>query len=277
VPAFTSCINRCGTPFEHAVRLSLKNAMANDAKTSNIVAACMAHDSRNQHAALEVRNLTVQMGGRLVLDGIDLCIGRAEIVVLLGANGAGKTTLVRCLAGLLQPTSGDLLWCGQTPRRTPRFRRLIGMVAHQPWLYGDLTTLENLLFAARMHRVRDPVARVEKLIVDSCLQPYAHRPAAELSQGVRQKISICRSLVHEPPILLLDEPLSGLDDRGREWLVHMVGELRAFTSICLTSHEAVLWQGLADRMLRLSAGGLYDETQTAFYAPRLRHVTEVAT
>lgn len=223
-----------------------------------------AGTTEDRQAALEARRLSVEFKGQLVLDEIDFRMGLGQVVAVTGRNGAGKTTLLRCLAGLLRPTSGDVHWFGQSPRRNQILRRSIGMVAHQRFLYEDLTARENLLFAARMCDVRHPDSRVEQLLGESGLQRRADQPAASLSQGMRQRLSICRAVVHDPPILLLDEPLSGIDDDGRQWLGGLLLQLRARArAICLTTHENSLACRLADRVLRLENGKLNDRTQIA--------------
>jgi ABC-type multidrug transport system ATPase subunit len=198
-------------------------------------------------------------------------------VALLGENGAGKTTFLRCMAGLVEPTSGQLLWFGESPRRKPALRRRIGMVAHQNWLYGELTARENLWFAARMYGLAYPSRRIEELLAEAELQPYAHRRVAELSQGLRQRLSICRSIIHEPQVLLLDEPFSCLDDRGRGWLMQTLRQLRTrSTAICLTCHDFRLAQCLADSTLRLQKGRLHGESIAASHVPAAPGHWEVA-
>jgi len=181
---------------------------------------------------------------------------------VLGANGAGKTTLLRCLAGLTPPRSGVVLWFGKSPQRHPELRRSIGMVAHQHWTYRELTPRENLLFAAQMYGLVDAVSRVEQLLAEADLQRNADQPTGQLSHGMRQRLSICRALVHDPAILLLDEPFSGLDDDGQQWLRLLLLQLQSRSrTICLSTHNRELADDLADCLFRLDKGKLRGETK----------------
>jgi ABC-type multidrug transport system ATPase subunit len=187
-----------------------------------------------------------------------LSVAPGQIVTVLGANGAGKTTLLRCLAGVLRPTSGEVRWLGQSPQQNPALRQSIGMVAHQDWLYGELTPRENLLFSARMYGVTHVHARVDQLLSEAGLLPYANRTADQLSHGMRRRLSVCRALVHDPPILLFDEPFSGLDDNGQIWLQRLLMQLRArFRAICLSTHQPEFALRMSDRVARLENGGLH--------------------
>ena len=228
-------------------------------------------------AAIEVRGLSFERAGRLVLNDINLCVEPGQIAAVMGANGAGKTTLLRCLAGLAQPTSGHVLWFGQSPRRSVALRRAIGMVAHQDWLYAELTPRENLLFAAGMYNVGSATARVEQLLSESGLLPYAKMGTDQLSHGMRRRLSVCRALVHGPRILLLDEPFSGLDADGQQWLGRLLVQLRATgVAICLTTHHYELAQRIVDRLLKLSGGQLHDRTREFCVARQLARPREHA-
>ncbi len=200
--------------------------------------------------AIEARRLTVLFGMHTVLDEVDLEIAAGQTVAVVGANGAGKTTLLRCLAGVLRPTAGEVLWLGQTSLKSPAARRLVGMVAHQRLFYPELTPRENLLFAARMYGVCEPKQRVTQLLADAGLSAWADQPTVRLSHGMRQRLAVSRALVHDPPILLLDEPFSGLDTDARSWLTDLMVELcDGGATICFTTHDGQsAWQ-LADRIL----------------------------
>jgi heme exporter protein A len=208
-------------------------------------------------AAIEARQLTFERAGQLILDKVDLSVSPGEIVAVLGTNGVGKTTLLRCLAALAAPTAGEVSWFGQSPQQNRALRRSIGMVAHQDWLYGELTARENLLFNAEMYGVTGAGLRVEQLLSEARLLGHSSKPTDQLSHGMRRRLSICRALIHDPSILLLDEPFSGLDDQGRAWLEQLLAQERfRLKAICFTTHERGIAQSLADRQLLLAAGRL---------------------
>jgi heme exporter protein A len=207
--------------------------------------------------AIRVRGLSKAMGGRAVLRAIDLDVSAGQSVALTGANGAGKTTLLRCLAGVLRPTSGDVYWLGQPAWGHPAARHLVGMVAHQSLLYPQLTLRENLVFAARMHGLPQPLVRADELLEAIGMQRHADRTPATISQGMRQRLAIARALVHDPPILLCDEPFSGLDAAGVAWLSRVLVDLRdrGRTLVCALHDEEAI-RRLADRVLEIRAGQL---------------------
>jgi heme exporter protein A len=214
--------------------------------------------TRGRTASLEARELSFARAGQLVLDTINLRIEASEIVAVLGANGAGKTTLLRCLAALCAPCSGNVLWLGQSLKRNVRLRRLIGLVAHQDWVYSELTPRENLQFYAGMFGVANPQARIEQLLSEAELMRHADHATQRLSHGMRRRLSICRALLHDPPILLLDEPFSGLDEFGQRWLRQLIAQQSARSSaILFTTHERALAGDLADHVLFLKGGKLY--------------------
>jgi heme ABC exporter ATP-binding subunit CcmA len=211
--------------------------------------------------AIEVRRLCFERVGRLILDGVNLRIEPGQLVGVMGANGAGKTTLLRCLAGLAQPTSGHVRWFGQSPRESIGLRRAIGMVAHQDWVYAEFTPRENLMFAARMQNVANAAARVDQLLSEAGLLAYANMATGELSHGMRRRLSICRTLVPAPRIMLLDEPFYGIDDEGQQWLVRLVRQDPS-VAVCMTTHHDALIRHMADRLLELRGGKLHDRADS---------------
>ncbi len=205
--------------------------------------------------AIEATRLTKVLGGRRALDEVDLQITEGQTVALMGANGAGKTTLLRCLAALSRPTAGEVRWFGQPAGAAAR--RLIGLAAHESFLYPCLTVRENLLFAARMYDVPDPAGRVEQLIRRVGLGPHAERWSSALSRGMRQRVAVVRALVHDPPILLLDEPFAGLDEAASVWLAGLLADLRARRrTVCFTTHDPRIARELAHRIVHLRSGRL---------------------
>jgi heme exporter protein A len=208
-------------------------------------------------SAIELRRVTKRFGRRVVLDAVDLTIQAGESVVLTGANGAGKTTLLRTVAGLIRPNQGEVWWFGEKAAGRWDSRRLIGMVAHEHRLYPHLTLRENLIFAARMYDVPRPRERADALLGAVSLSAHADRNSPVLSKGMRQRMSLARALVHDPPILLLDEPFDGLDADSGAWLTDLLqGLRREGRTLCFVLHDQAKTRELADRVLRLEQGSL---------------------
>ncbi len=183
-----------------------------------------------------------------------------QCVAIIGANGSGKSTLLRCLAGLLRPDAGQVRWFG-VPAGSVRLRDRVGFVGHERGLYCQLTVCENLRLAARMYGLPAPADRAERLAAEVGLAAHAHRPVAQLSQGMRQRAALARALVHDPVLMLLDEPFAGLDAEGTAWLAGRLGELRQRgCTVCFSTHELERARQLADRVLALVAGRLQPAT-----------------
>ena len=201
--------------------------------------------------------MSTRFGRRLVLDEVDLKVAAGESIVLMGSNGAGKTTLLRAMAALIRPNSGEILWFGEKSGGQHAGRCWIGMVAHENRLYPHLTLRENLVFAARMCDVAGPRNRAESLLETVGLRDHGDRLPPVLSKGMRQRLSLARALVHDPPILLLDEPFEGLDVDAEHWLTGLLQELRQQgRTLCFVLHDEAKARQLADRVLRLCQGRL---------------------
>jgi ABC-type multidrug transport system ATPase subunit len=214
--------------------------------------------------AIQTERLSKVFGRRVVLREIDLEVAEGEIVAITGANGAGKTTLLRCLASVLRPSAGEVRWFGRSARAGWAARRLVGLVAHESLLYPHLTLRENLIFAARMSDVRDPARHADAWLGSTGLGPHATRVPTRISRGMRQRLAVARALIHDPPIVLLDEPFSGLDTEGSEWLVRLLQDLRTQRrTICFAAHDPLTRRRLADRLLELQSGRVRElETDT---------------
>jgi heme exporter protein A len=206
--------------------------------------------------AIEVVGLRRDYGDRPALDGVGFELAAGESLVVLGPNGAGKTTLLRVLATLLRPSGGEVRVLGcSLPDEAWKLRGRIGYLGHEPLLYRDLSGRENLRFQARLHGVDRGVAeaRIEELLRAVGMERRADERVAELSAGMRQRLSICRCVLHEPELLLLDEPDSNLDVEGRELARELIGPGVGATRVVVT-HDPERHLPEADQVLRLGIG-----------------------
>ena len=216
-------------------------------------------------ALIRIDQLEKRYGRKRVLQGLSLQVCAGEVVALLGANGAGKTTLMRMVAGLEQPTHGEV-WLGQVPlsKASHEIRRYVGMVSHAPLLYDNLSGWENLHFFARMYDLVEPDLRVEAVLRSVDLWTRRHDPVRTYSRGMIQRLAIGRAILHDPPVLLLDEPDTGLDQVSARNLAELVTTLRrSRRAVLLTTHHlerAVDW---ADRLAFLADGEIVEELPTA--------------
>ena len=215
-------------------------------------------------------------GNARVLRGIDLVVEPSTLHLILGPNGAGKTTLLRVLAGLTRPSSGTVSVDGKALRETPALRRRIGFLSHQSFLYDDLTPLENLEFAARLYDVESPRDVARGAIESVGLAERMHDPVRRLSRGMVQRVAIARALIHQPGILLLDEPFTGLDPRAAERLVELLSaRLAANCGVVLVTHSPGEAWSLATRVSLLVRGRwVIDEARPSDRQAFMARVTE---
>ncbi len=206
--------------------------------------------------AIAVAALRRDYGDRPALEGVAFELAAGESLLVLGPNGAGKTTLLRILATLLRPSGGEarVLGCS-LPGEAWRLRGRIGYLGHEPLLYRDLSGRENLRFQARLHGIERPAAeaRIEELLRAVGMERRADERVAELSAGMRQRLSICRCVLHRPELLLLDEPDSNLDAEGRELSRGLIGPGAERTRVVVT-HDPERHLPEADQVLRLGIG-----------------------
>jgi heme exporter protein A len=206
--------------------------------------------------ALRLAGLRRDYGERTALDGIGLELAAGSTLLVLGPNGAGKTTLLRILATLLRPSGGEVMVLGcSLPREAWKLRGRIGYLGHEPLLYRDLTGRENLRFGARLHGIEAGRAesRIAALLDAVGMGRRADDRVAELSAGMRQRLAICRCVLHEPALLLLDEPESNLDAEGRELAQGLIGPGLGHTRVLVT-HDPERFEAQADQVLRLGIG-----------------------
>lgn len=210
----------------------------------------------SQDVVIAAAGLERRFGSFRVLRGLDLSVPRASVMALFGPNGAGKTTLLRILAGLTSPTRGSVAILGRPAPVDARTRGRIGVVSHETFLYGDLTARENLAYYARLYGVGD-IGRIDRLIERVGLARFADRRARAFSRGMAQRLALARAILHEPDLLLLDEPFTGLDPQGAEVLSRMLHEERSRgTTIILTTHDFERGLAVADRASVLAGGRL---------------------
>lgn len=193
-------------------------------------------------------------GPTRALVGVDARFEAGRVTAVEGPNGSGKSTLLALLAQLMRPTRGEIRY-GDRTRGGSELRARIGVLAHAPMIYPDLTGLENLRLYARLHELRDPEARVRSLVDRFEIGRWGARPARTYSRGQLQRIALARALVHSPRLLLLDEPSTGLDVSAVARLERAVEEERARGAIVvLVTHDAALADRLAQHRIRLERG-----------------------
>jgi heme exporter protein A len=202
--------------------------------------------------AIDLRSLTRHFGERTALRQVSVRVPAGATLAVLGRNGAGKSTLLRILSTLLRPHAGEVLVLGEPlPRRAFAVRGRLGLLAHDPLLYNDLTGRENLIYHARLHDVRRE--RVEQLLEAVGMERRAEEPVRLLSRGMVQRLAVCRAVLHEPELLLLDEPRANLDPGASELVEPLIGRAAGATRV-LTSHDPQAALAEADLVLGLTDG-----------------------
>ena len=212
--------------------------------------------SESREPRLSVRGLTVRFGARAVLDGVDLDVDTGEIVALLGPSGSGKSTLLRVVAGLLAPDAGRVAIDGVDVTHTAAHRRGVGMVFQDEQLFPHRTVAANVGFGLRMQRVAKPdaIRRVAELLSLVGLDGYGDRKVTTLSGGEAKRVAVARSLAPRPRVLLLDEPLTGLDTELHDRLVADLGTIlrAAGTTAVHVTHDRGEAGDIADRVVQLA-------------------------
>jgi len=203
--------------------------------------------------AIEARGLRRDFGDRTGLGGVSFSLLPGEGMAVIGPNGSGKSTLLRILAGLLRPSGGEVRVLGcALPKETYRLRGRVGYLGHDPLLYRDLTARENLALAGALHRMdpADAAARIDSLLESVRMANRAGDRIAELSAGMRQRIDICRALLHDPDLLLMDEPDAHLDPEARQLVAPLIAAGGDRTRV-LVSHDREVATAGADIVLEL--------------------------
>jgi ABC-type multidrug transport system ATPase subunit len=202
--------------------------------------------------AIAVDNVVKFFGRFAALRGASYTFGSGHLFVILGDNGAGKSTLLRIVAGLMQPTQGSVTVLGAKSLRSVAAR--IGYMAHAPLLYDELSGLENLRYFAGLYGIHElDVCRQAMQMVG--LDPELSRRVGQYSQGMRQRLSLARAILHSPELILLDEPFSNVDVNSAYEMAGILGRLRdSGKTVLVITHQATVMQGVADAFVRMSAG-----------------------
>ena len=211
---------------------------------------------------MRFENIDKRYGGLLALRGVSLAIAPGECVVFAGRNGSGKTTLLRIAARLVRPSRGTVSFSGAS-RDSEVADVRPGFVAHATMVYDELTAEENLLLFARLQGVTQPETRVDTLLQEVGLSDRRTSLVRTFSRGMRQRVAIARALLHEPAVLLLDEPATGLDPQGVTWLAEALRRLRdSGRTILMSLHGESEISSLGTRAIRLDAGSIAADTRT---------------
>lgn len=207
---------------------------------------------------IEVRKLTKRFGMKTVLRSLDFHVEPGEFVALLGPNGAGKTTFLRILASLSRPSMGEVKIASyRLPSQAAAVRRRLGVVSHLPLLYGDLTAEENLIFFGRMYTVANLNRRVSEVLELVGLSARRHDLVRTFSRGMQQRLAIGRAVLHDPEVILFDEPHTGLDQDASLMLDNVLRQVAAMgRTIVMTSHDLARSADLASRFDVLSRGAI---------------------
>ncbi|MBN9390271.1 MAG: heme ABC exporter ATP-binding protein CcmA [Chloroflexi bacterium] len=237
--------------------------MTNNEQLNNSPGATL--EAGRPQVMLRARGITKNFGHITVLRGVNLDVNLGERVILLGPNGAGKSTLLRILAMLSRPSGGNLEIAGIPVEETrASVRSLIGVISHLTYLYEDLTARENLHFYGKLYGLSGERLehRVEELLIKVGLERRAGQRVRYFSRGMQQRLSLARAILHQPPLLLLDEPDTGLDRQAAEMLAQVVSEpddQGQPRTVLMTTHNLERGLALSNRVVVLSAGKIVRE------------------
>jgi heme exporter protein A len=229
----------------------------------------------NPVPAIQTRGLVKSFGHQVALRGVDLSLEEGEFLALFGPNGAGKTTFLRVVASLTRPTSGTVRVRGEDMTKTATtVRRHIGLISHSPLLYGDLTPDENLRFFARMYDLPAPQARIDSVLDEVGLAVRRRDPVRTFSRGMVQRLAIARAILHDPEIMLLDEPYTGLDLQAADMLRSVLLDLAASNrTVILTTHNLEQGLEMCDRAAILNRGKLaWEGSRAGLDLPTMKEI-----
>lgn len=219
----------------------------------------------NLGPVIVVRKLVKRFGPKAVLRSLEFTVDQGEFVALLGPNGAGKTTFLRILASLSRPTLGEVTISGyRLPGQAAAVRRQLGVVSHLPLLYGDLSAEENLQFYGRMYGLERLDRRIDEVLGLVGLTPRRRDLVRTFSRGMQQRLAIGRAVLHDPEVMLFDEPHTGLDQEASEMLDTVLRQVAARgRTVVMTSHDLTRVSDLASRFDVLSKGVIKSSIQQA--------------
>jgi ABC-2 type transport system ATP-binding protein len=215
--------------------------------------------------SITIKNLTKVYGNQKALDNVSLSIGEGEIVGLLGPNGAGKSTMMKILTCFIPPTSGDAEVCGFNNFDNPmEIKRTIGYLSEQNPLYYDMYVREFLLFVAGIHKIekKKRKARVEEIIELTGLTKEANKKIGALSKGYKQRVGIAQALIHDPAVLILDEPTTGLDPNQLVEVRNLIKQIGQTKTVLLSTHIMQEVEALCTRVIIINNGRLVADDDT---------------
>jgi heme exporter protein A len=209
-------------------------------------------------SVIRIDSVSKSFEHRRVLKEVSLDVHGGESVFVCGINGVGKSTLLRIISGLLEPDAGSVRICGHDMANDPeKAKPMLGVISHKSMVYSELTVLENLRFFAGLYGVSEARRRVDEIVEEMGLGPYRYDRAAVLSRGLLQRLSIARSLIHSPTVLLADEPFTGLDSKACSHLVERIaGFIDASHAVVMTTHDANIGLRCCGRVVVLDGGAV---------------------
>ena len=210
---------------------------------------------------IEIKKLMKQADNKLILRGIDLTIHKGETVAILGPNGAGKSTLLKVLAALMKPTSGTVQMNGWNLKKQQlKIKKILGYLPHSSLLYDHYSPLENLIFFGKLYGVDDVERRAVSLIKEVGLSFFLNEPVKNFSRGMIQRIAIARAIIHEPEVLLLDEPHTGLDQGAISILNNVIVSMKVKgTTTLMVTHDFKQAAEICDRIIIMKNGKIVDD------------------
>lgn len=210
---------------------------------------------------IEVQKLIKQADNKLILRGVDLSIKKGETVAILGPNGAGKSTLLKVMASLIKPTSGTVKMNGLDLKKDHiKIKKILGYLPHSSLLYDHYSPLENLIFFGNLYGVKDVEKRAVELVKEVGLSFFLNEPVKTFSRGMIQRIAIARAIIHEPDILLLDEPHTGLDQGAISILNNVILKMKEKgTTTLMVTHDFKQAAQICDRVIIVKNGKIVDD------------------